>query len=45
VPTQPRSNVLLIITDQERYPPPYETPELAAFRRSQLPGRALIAPP
>jgi arylsulfatase A-like enzyme len=32
-------NVLLIMTDQERYPPPYETPEIAAFRRSQLPGR------
>ena len=32
-------NVLLIMTDQERYPPPYETPEIAAFRRSHLPGR------
>jgi arylsulfatase A-like enzyme len=34
-----RPNVLVIMTDQERYPPPYETPEIAAFRRSQLPGR------
>src|SRR4029450_1989832 len=31
--------VRLIMPDQERYPPPYETPEIAAFRRSQLPGR------
>lgn len=32
-------NILLIMTDQERYPPPYESPELAVFRRTQLPAR------
>ncbi|MDH3752705.1 MAG: sulfatase-like hydrolase/transferase [Acidimicrobiia bacterium] len=32
-------NVLIIMTDEERYPPPYEGPELAAFRREQLPAR------
>jgi arylsulfatase A-like enzyme len=34
-----RPNILLIMTDQERYPPAYETEELAAFRRTQLPAR------
>ena len=34
-----RPNILLIMTDQERYAPPYESPELAAFRRSQMPAR------
>ncbi|MFN7149568.1 MAG: sulfatase-like hydrolase/transferase [Microthrixaceae bacterium] len=32
-------NVLLIMTDEERYPPPYETAEVARFRREQLPNR------
>ena len=32
-------NVLLIMTDEERYPPPYETSEVAEFRRRQLPAR------
>lgn len=32
-------NVLLIMTDQERYPPPYETPAAAAYRRDRFPGR------
>jgi len=32
-------NILLIMTDQERYPPPYETADTAAFRRDRLPGR------
>src|SRR5690349_23177074 len=35
--TQP--NILLIMTDEERYPPPYEGEELARFRREQLPTR------
>ena len=35
-------NVLLIMTDEERYPPPYETAELAEFRRTQLTGRDRI---
>ena len=33
-----KPNVLLILTDQQRYPPPYESEELAAFRRENLPG-------
>lgn len=32
-------NILLIITDEERYPPPYETAEVAEFRRTQMPAR------
>ncbi len=27
------------MTDEERYPPPYETAEVAEFRRSQMPNR------
>ncbi|HEU5306145.1 MAG TPA: sulfatase-like hydrolase/transferase, partial [Acidimicrobiia bacterium] len=34
-----RPNVLFIMTDEERYPPPYETAALAEFRRTQLPAR------
>src|SRR3954453_19839624 len=34
----PRPNVLLIMTDQLHYPPPYESEELAAYRREHLPG-------
>jgi arylsulfatase A-like enzyme len=34
-----RPNVLLIMTDEERYPPGYESPAVEAFRRQQLPGR------
>ena len=34
----PRPNVLVILTDQLQYPPPYESAELAAFRREHLPG-------
>ena len=32
-------NLLLIMTDQERYPPPYEDEAVAKFRREQLPAR------
>jgi len=35
-------NVLVIMTDEERYPPPYETAAVAAFRRDQLPARESI---
>ena len=35
-------NILLILTDQERYPPPYESDEAHAFRHAQLPGRERI---
>ena len=34
-----RPNVLVIMTDEERYPPPYEAEPLAEFRRTQLPAR------
>jgi arylsulfatase A-like enzyme len=34
--------VLLIMTDEERYPPPYETAEVAEFRRTQLTARERI---
>jgi arylsulfatase A-like enzyme len=37
VPNAP--NVLVIMTDEERYPPPYETEPLAEFRRTRLPAR------
>lgn len=30
-------NVLVIMTDEERYPPPYETAEVTEFRRTQMP--------
>src|SRR3954447_7862657 len=33
-----RPNVLVILTDQQHYPPPYESDELAAYRREHLPG-------
>ena len=33
-----RPNVLLILTDQLRYPPPYESEELANFRANAMPG-------
>lgn len=32
-------NVLIIMTDEERYPPPYETAEVTRFRREQMPNR------
>ena len=35
-------NVLVIMTDEERYPPPYETSEVARFRQEQLPARERI---
>jgi arylsulfatase A-like enzyme len=37
-----RPNVLLIMTDEERYPPPYEQEALARFRQEQLPARARL---
>ena len=35
-------NMLLIMTDEERYPPPYETATVAEFRRTQLTARERI---
>ncbi|HMF03643.1 MAG TPA: sulfatase-like hydrolase/transferase [Acidimicrobiia bacterium] len=32
-------NILLILTDQERYPPPYESDEARVYRRDHLSGR------
>ena len=40
MPTTP--NILIVMTDQERYPPPYETDAVGEFRRTQLPGRERI---
>src|SRR5271165_3477728 len=34
-----RPNVLVILTDQLRYPPAYESDELARFRREEMPGQ------
>lgn len=34
-----RPDVVVILTDQERAIPPYESPELAAWRQRALPGR------
>lgn len=34
-----RPNILVIMTDEERYPPSYETDEIRRFRREQLPGQ------
>ena len=38
----PAPNILLIMTDEERYPPPYEDQSMARFRREQLGGRQSI---
>jgi len=35
-------NILLIMTDEERYPPPYETDAVKKFRKDQLGARASI---
>ena len=35
-------NILLIMTDEERYPPPYEVDAVAAFRTKQLTARESI---
>ncbi len=37
-----RPNVLVIMTDQERFPPPYEDDTVAAYRRTRLPARARL---
>ena len=39
MPVPFRPNVLFVMTDEERYPPPYEAEALAEFRRTQLPAR------
>jgi arylsulfatase A-like enzyme len=37
-----RPNILVIMTDEERYPPVYEDVALRRFRRTQLPGQQEI---
>ncbi|MCB1250596.1 MAG: sulfatase-like hydrolase/transferase [Acidimicrobiales bacterium] len=37
-----KPNVLVIMTDEERYPTPYETPAVTRFRRDHLPARDRI---
>lgn len=37
-----RPNILVIMTDEERYPPAYETEELRRFRRTQLPAQQAL---
>jgi len=37
-----RPNVLVIMTDEERYPPPYESDDVARFRREHLPARQAL---
>ncbi len=39
---KPRPNILLLLTDEERYPTCYEDESLQEFRRTQLPGQALL---
>jgi choline-sulfatase len=40
--TTKRPNILVIMTDEERYPPVYETDALRAFRSAQLPGQQAL---
>ena len=35
-------NILLVMTDEERYPPPYESDAVTAFRRRRLPAHESI---
>jgi arylsulfatase A-like enzyme len=37
-----RPNFLIIMVDEERYPPVYETPEIKAWRHENLPARELL---
>lgn len=39
---QRRPNILVIVTDEERYPPSYEDAALQRFRREQLPGQQAL---
>ena len=42
VPDVSQPNLLLIMTDEERYPPPYESDAVKTFRRDQLGARESI---
>ncbi|MGI5839525.1 MAG: sulfatase-like hydrolase/transferase [bacterium] len=35
-------NILIIMTDEERYPPVYETPEIRAWRQKHLPAHEFL---
>lgn len=37
-----RPNILVIVTDEERYPPVYETDAVRRFRRTELPGQQAL---
>src|SRR5689334_3874213 len=37
-----RPNILVIMTDEERYPPVYETADVRAFRRRELRGQEAL---
>jgi arylsulfatase A-like enzyme len=37
-----KPNILLIMTDEERYPPPYESQAVTSFRKTQLTARESI---
>jgi len=37
-----KPNILIVMTDEERYPPPYEDEALKTFRRTQMPARERI---
>ncbi len=41
-PSMTSPNILLIMTDEERYPPPYESEAVSTFRKSQLTARESI---
>src|ERR1035438_8983582 len=38
-PVDASPNILVVLTDQLRYPPVYQSPELAQFCREQMPGQ------
>eukprot|EP00004_Rigifila_ramosa_P020169 TRINITY_DN5220_c0_g1_i1.p1 TRINITY_DN5220_c0_g1~~TRINITY_DN5220_c0_g1_i1.p1 ORF type:complete len:642 (-),score=128.71 TRINITY_DN5220_c0_g1_i1:29-1954(-) len=40
--TERKPNVLFIMTDQERYAPPYEDEAMRSFRRQQMPAREAL---
>jgi len=39
----PRPNILLVLTDQQRFPPPYESEELKQHRREHMPSEARLS--
>ena len=41
-PNKSRPNFLIIMVDEERYPPVYETPEITAWRQENLPAHELL---